>query len=53
MRDKRVWGEAPIYQWYVGDGIMHLAERAWRYDGTDVWNLVEPNGTKPRRSLLS
>ena len=47
MRDKRVWGEAPIYQWYVGDGIMHLAERAWRYDGTDVWNMVAPNGTKP------
>ena len=48
MRDHRVWGEAPIYQWYVGWGLSELIERAWRYDGRDVWNLTAPNGTKPR-----
>ena len=48
MRDKRVWGEAPIYQWYVGEGILPLAACAWRYDGRDVWSMVGAKGTMPR-----
>ena len=48
MRDGHVWGEALVYQWYVGWGFEVLTQRAARYDGRDVWNMVSETGTKPR-----
>ena len=47
LRDGHIWGEAHVYQWYVGSGFANIAERSARYDGRDIWNMTSSTGTKP------